>query len=91
MQGGSIVRKVEKMPTCFKNLRPCPFAIDEKPKNAFVFMPFKEEMKAIYTDGIKPAIVELGWECNRADERFDTPEVICTICKNIQEASLSVF
>jgi hypothetical protein len=84
----STLEKVEKMPTCFKNLESCSFVVEEKPKHAFVLMPFEEEMNTIYVDGIKETLVELGWVCSRADERFDTPEIICTICKNIQEASL---
>src|SRR4030042_1340935 len=79
-----------QMLTCFKNLEPCSFATNEKPRNAFVLMPFEEKMKDIYTHGIKEALVEIDWVCNRADEKFDTPEVICTICKNIQEASLVI-
>ena len=86
----STLERIEKMPTCFKNLESCSFVVEEKPKHAFVLMPFKEEMKVIYVDGIKETLLELGWVCSRADEKFDTPEIICTICKNIQEASLVI-
>lgn len=86
----STLERIEKMRTCFKNLEPCSFVVEEKPKHAFVLMPFKEEMKGIYVDGIKDTLLELGWVCSRADEKFDTPEIICTICKNIQEASLVI-
>lgn len=76
------------MPICFKNLESCPFVLTEKSRNVFVLMPLNEEMKKVYTEGIKQIFLELGWVCNRSDEKFDTPEVVCTICKNIQEASL---
>jgi len=90
MQVKSTSGKINKMPTCFKNLESCSFVVEEKPKHAFVLMPFKEEMDVIYADGIKETLLELGWACGRADEKFDTPEIICTICKNIQEASLII-
>jgi len=73
---------------CFKNLKPCPFSIEEKANTAFVFMPFEEELREVYITGIKETLEDLGWTCNRSDEKFDAPEIICTICKNAQEASL---
>lgn len=78
------------MRICFKNLKPCPFSIEEKPKTAFVFMPFKKELQDVYIRGIKETFEDLGWACHRSDEKFDAPEVICTICKNAQEASLII-
>jgi hypothetical protein len=75
---------------CFKNLEPCPFSIEEKANTAFVFIPFSEKFQEIYTNGIKRTLEDLGWTCHRADEKFDTPEIICTICKSIQEASLII-
>jgi len=75
---------------CFKNLKPCPFTIEEKPKTAFVFMPFRDELQEVYTSGIKETLEELGWTCHRSDEKFDTPEIVCTICKGAQEASLII-
>jgi hypothetical protein len=74
--------------TCFKNLEPCPFSVEEKANKAFVFMPFSNELQNIYTYGIKETLEDLGWTCHRSDEKFDTPEIICTICKNVQESSL---
>jgi len=76
--------------TCFKNLEPCPFASEEKEKTAFVYMPFKKELQDLYESGIKKTLEDLGWTCHRSDERFDTPEIICTICKNTQESSLII-
>lgn len=83
------LRKViSELRICFKNLRPCPFSVEEKPKTAFVLMPFEEELKEVYMIGVKETLGDLGWICHRSDERFDTPEIICTICKNAQEANL---
>jgi hypothetical protein len=76
------------MRICFKNLEPCPYPTEESPKTAFVFMPFDKKLEDIYQNGIKKTLEELGWVCHRADEKFDAPEIICTICKNIQEANL---
>lgn len=74
--------------TCFKNLEPCPFPSEEREKTAFVFMPFNKELQEVYEKGIKKALEDLGWKCHRSDEKFDAPEIICTICKNAQEANL---
>lgn len=51
-------------------------------------MPFQENLKGVYISGIKETLEDTGWTCHRSDERFDTPEVVCTICKSAQEASL---
>ena len=53
-------------------------------------MPFKKELRDIYISGIKETLEGLGWACHRSDEKFDAPEVICTICKNAQEAGLII-
>lgn len=51
-------------------------------------MPFEEELRDVYISGIKQTLEDLGWNCHRSDEKFDAPEIVCTICKNSQEASL---
>lgn len=51
-------------------------------------MPFEEALKEVYISGIKETLEDSGWSCHRSDERFDTPEVVCTICKSVQESSL---
>jgi len=51
-------------------------------------MPFEKELQVVYKSGIKETLEDLGWTCNRSDEKFDTPEIVCTVCKNAQEASL---
>ena len=76
------------MRVCFKNLKPCPFSVEEKAETAFVFMPFEKELREVYISGIKETLEGLGWACHRSDEKFDAPEIVCTICKNAQEASL---
>lgn len=53
-------------------------------------MPLRKEFQDVYSDGIKKTLEDLGWSCSRADEKFDTPEIVCTICKNAQEASLII-
>lgn len=79
------------MKNCFKNLETCPFhPITEKMNKAFVLMPFTKDFDKVYRVGIKDSLEEIGWACDRSDERWDTPEVVCTICKSIQEASLII-
>lgn len=82
---------VEILKKCFRNLETCSFyPIEEKANQAFVLMPFDEVFNEVYHDGIKRSLEEIGWECDRSDERWDTPEVVCTICKSIQEACLVI-
>jgi hypothetical protein len=90
----SPTEKLEKRKSalkCFKNLMPCSHhPIEEKKNKTFVLMPFDEAFNEVYRTGIKRGLKEIGWMCDRSDERWDTPEVICTICKSIQEASLII-
>jgi len=53
-------------------------------------MPFAKVLRDVYIIGIKENLEDLGWTCHRADEKFDAPEIVCTICKNTQEASLII-
>jgi hypothetical protein len=76
------------MRICFKNLEPCPYTIKGSPRTAFVFMPFDKKLEDTYQKGIKKPLEELDWTCHRADEKFDAPEIICTICKSVQEADV---
>ena len=76
------------MKKCFQNLETCSFSpIEEKVNKAFILMPFDVAFDEIYRVGIKSGLGEIGWECDRSDERWDTPNVVYTICKSIQEAS----
>jgi len=88
----SIPKRIEGiiLRICFKNLEPCPFSIKQRANVAFVFIPFSGKFQDIYTNGIKKILEDSGWTCQRADEKFDTPEVICTICKSIQESNLII-
>lgn len=82
---------MEVLKNCFRNLETCSFyPVEEKEKKAFVLMSLDETFNEVYRVGIKGGLEEIGWECDRSDERWDTPEVVCTICKSIQEASLIV-
>ena len=81
------------MKICFKNLETCSFyPLKEKEKKAFVIMPFSSDFNEIYEKGIKETLENppLVWKCDRSDERWDTPDTVCTICKCIQEASLII-
>jgi hypothetical protein len=37
-------------------------------KLCFVIMPFRDELKAVYTQAIKPAVLDCGFDCRRVDE-----------------------
>ena len=78
------------MRICFKNLEECNVTIQDKPKQAFVLMPFDEAFDLVYSNGVKKTLEKLGWTCLRSDERIDIPETICRICKSIQESRLIV-
>lgn len=53
-------------------------------------MPFRKKLEDIYRKGIKETLESLNWTCGRSKEKFDTPEIVCTICKNAQEAVLII-
>jgi hypothetical protein len=56
----------------------------------FVLMPFRDNLKAVYTDAIKPAVEGVKLKCERADE-IDTPGVILDqIDERIQRAQVVV-
>ena len=52
--------------------------MQEKTKTAFILMPFDEEYKDVYPVWVKQSLREIGWKCERSDERWDTLEIVCT-------------
>lgn len=57
---------------------------------AFVLMPFETEFNHIYSQLIKPALEDEGFEVRRADSTFDQQNILRTIVHNIDVADLIV-
>ena len=56
----------------------------------FCMMPFHADFDDVYIFGIKNAAQELGFKCERNDEKVFTNDVLTEIQKNIMEADLIV-
>jgi uncharacterized protein YukE len=63
--------------------------LDQKPK-AFVLMPFAPEFTSIYSDLIKPALEDAGYEVVRADSFLDQQNILRDIVHGIATAHLIV-
>ena len=59
-------------------------------KRAFVAMPFRQELDRRYQQVIKPALEEMGFEVQRADELFGTEPVLARIARLIRLSDLVV-
>lgn len=59
-------------------------------RRAFVLMPFDPEFSSVYSDLIKPALENAGYEVERADEPLERQNVLRTIVRRIYEAELIV-
>jgi len=82
---------------CFKTGSPgCSRTdVEVKPNQAFVAMPFKAssaslKMSDVYKLGIRPALRSAKYKSLRADEVFLGPDLLCKICKHIQESPLCI-
>lgn len=69
--------------------------VEVKPNQAFVAMPFKAsaaslKMSDVYKLGIRPALRSAKYKSLRADEVFLGPDLLCKICKHIQESPLCI-
>ncbi|MFY9607709.1 MAG: hypothetical protein WAU45_03735 [Blastocatellia bacterium] len=62
---------------------------NERPR-AFVIMPFAPEFTTIYTDVIKPALDEAGYEVSRADTDLNQERILRKIIKGIAGAKLVI-
>lgn len=56
----------------------------------FVLMPFNKEFDSIYNSVIKPCVVNLGFDCKRADEIFSTKVIISDIQECIQNSKFLI-
>jgi len=63
---------------------------EEHLRGAFVLMPFDAEFSSVYSELIKPALENAGYEVERADEPLERQNVLRTIVRRIYEAELVV-
>lgn len=82
---------------CFKTGSPgCSRTdVEVKPNQAFVAMPFTTsvgslEMNDVYKFGIRPALRSAKYKALRADEVFVGQDILCKICRQIQESPLCI-
>lgn len=82
---------------CFKTDSPgCSHGdIEIKPNQAFIAMPFTTsvgslEMNDVYKFGIRPALRSAKYKSLRADEVFIGQDILCKICRQIQESPLCI-
>ncbi|MCL2476603.1 hypothetical protein [Candidatus Bathycorpusculum sp.] len=88
----------KKMERCFMNGKSCAYeqnirslAKKDGEKKAFLIMPFKEHLDALYQWEIIPFLKERGYASERADDVNRIGYIMCEkICKKIQEADLIV-
>lgn len=59
-------------------------------RRCFVLMPFTEDFNDVYRLCVKPTLVEAGWICTRADEIFQTREIMSIVWEEILRADLIV-
>jgi hypothetical protein len=60
------------------------------PKLCFVLMPFKDPFNGYYEYLIKPAVVEAGLACLRADEIYGTRPIMKDIWNSIWQARIVI-
>lgn len=65
-------------------------SVENGVRRAFVLMPFDAEFSSVYSDLIKPALENAGYEVERADEPLERQNVLRTIVRRIHEAELIV-
>lgn len=75
---------------CFKINHQCPHKIDSDKYKFFVGMPFDNRFTDAYEFGIKMPLTMKGVNCDRhvfrADEKFENVDIMCKICRAIQES-----
>jgi len=59
-------------------------------KLCFVIMPFREELKEVYEYGIKPAVIDSGYRCIRADESISIGNITRIIIEHILQADVII-
>ena len=80
---------------CFKIGHKCPHEIIPNRYMFFVGMPFSDKFQDSYTYGIKMTLDNNGIECDkqvfRADEKFSNVDIMCKVCRAIQESEYVII
>lgn len=80
---------------CFKIGSGCPHVIDSKKYLFFVGMPFSDQYADSYQYGIKDMLARHGIDVEsrifKADEQPSTIDILCKICKGIQESQYIII
>lgn len=80
---------------CFKIDHQCPHEIDDQKYLFFVGMPFNDQYLDSYRYGIKAMLDQHGIDTAKrvfkADEQFSTVDILCKICKAIQESQYVII
>lgn len=80
---------------CFKIGHKCPHEIDTRKYLFFIGMPFDSQYIDSYQFGIKAMLDQHGIETAKrvfkADEKFSTVDILCKICKAIQESQYVII
>ena len=80
---------------CFKIGHKCPHEINQLRYKFFVGMPFDAKFQDSYTYGIKMPLDNNGVECARqvfrADEKFSNVDMMCKVCRAIQESEYVII
>lgn len=76
---------------CFKVNSPCPHVIKENQRMFFVGMPFSDTYRDSYEYGIKIALESHGCDVYRADGEISNFDLMCKICKAIQESKYVII
>ncbi len=80
---------------CFKIGHQCPHEIDPQRFLFFVGMPFSDQYVDSYQSGIKAMLEQHGIDTSnrvfKADEQPSTIDILCKICKGIQESQYIII
>ena len=80
---------------CFKIDHQCPHTIDSKKYLFFVGMPFSDQYVDSYQYGIKDMLarheIDVERRIFKADEQPSTIDILCKICKGIQESQYIII
>ena len=80
---------------CFKIGHKCPHEISHNRYKFFIGMPFDAKFQDSYTYGIKMPLDNNGVDCDkqvfRADEQFSNVDIMCKVCRAIQESEYVII
>ncbi len=62
----------------------------DRPKSAFVIMPFNPALEPVYEKIIKPILTNAGFQCKRGDNKSESISIIEKVIKLIEDADLIV-